>query len=111
MGLYMYISKEDTVRMRNVSNAELNEDLQEALKYDPSIMIEETNTESYTGFLRRRLVIKTSYIVYHEYPAHDGSLYQARLQSSASGDHRTIRAYLHGVINGCAHFQTLKQKQ
>jgi hypothetical protein len=94
----MYVNKEDRVTKRKVSDEELNEAFQEALKYDPSLMIEEYPVIK-RRFLRKPL--KTfRYSVYHETPAFDNSPYQARLQFSASGDKRTVITYLHGIING-----------
>lgn len=101
MGIYMFVNAEDRITKRKVSDEGLNEEFQEALKYDPSLMIEEYPLVK-RRFLRKP--VKTfRYSVYHETPAFDGSPYQARLQLSASGDKRTVTIYLHGIINGVVH--------
>lgn len=98
MGLYMYITSYDKVKMRWVTDKELNDDLQEALKFDKSIMISE-HTQ-----VRKRLfkkpISKTFYFVYHEVYFKDGESYQARQQMSASGYKEIVTAYLHGIVNG-----------
>lgn len=102
MGMYMYVSEADRITKRKVADEYVNESFQEALKYDPSLMIEE-----YTYVVRKsfwgRNKIETRYNIYHETPAFDGSAYQARYQFSGSGDKRTVVAYLHGIINGVVH--------
>lgn len=106
MGMYMYVSNEDRISKRKVSDKELNEDFQEALKYDPSLMIEEREYKPRRKFFSSWLEnykTETLYQVYHETPAHDGSAYQARYQISGSGEKRIVTAYLHGIINGCVH--------
>jgi hypothetical protein len=109
MGIYMYVSNEDRITKRKVTDAVVNEEFQEALKYDPSLMIEEytfTKKRKFFSSWFSENVPQTRYSVYHETPAHDGSAYQARLQGSASGDKNIVIAYLHGIINGCVHTLT-----
>lgn len=101
----MYVSEEDRITKRRVSNPYVNEEFQEALKYDPSLMIEEYPDQVRKGWFGK-IVDTTRYTIYHETPAHDGTAYQARIQASGSGDKRTVIAYLHGIINGCVHLQT-----
>ncbi len=98
MGLYMFVNDQDRVTKRKVSDSDLNEIFQEALQYDPLLMIEEDRrvTRSFWGKRTEYL----SYWIYHETPAHDGSAYQARLQMSASGSKPIVVAYLYGIING-----------
>ena len=101
MGLYMYISEQDRITKRKVSDEYVNEEFQEALKYDPSLMIEEYHNKVRKGLFKK--VDEVRYSVYHETPAFDGSAYQARLQSSGSGDKKIVVAYLHGIVNGAVH--------
>ena len=105
MGMYMYVSEQDRVTKRKVSDEELNEIFQEALKYDPSLMIEEVLRRIKKGWFKSTPTVEYVYNIYHETPAHDGSAYQARYQFSGSGDKRTVTAYLHGIINGCVHLE------
>jgi len=99
MGLYMYVTNEDRVNKRKVSDAFVNEEFQEALKHDPSLMIEEHIPKPKSGFFSWKDE-EPHYSVYHEEPSHDGSPYQARLQASGSGSKPVVVAYLHGIING-----------
>ena len=103
MGLYMYVSNEDRITKRKVSDEIVNEEFQEALKYDPSLMIEEHFHRIVRGKFKKHIEEKITYSIYHETPASDGSAYQARLQGSGSGDKKVVIAYLHGIINGCVH--------
>lgn len=100
MGLYIFVDDKDRITKRKVTDSDLNEDFQEALKYDPSLMIEETITKTERGWVKKKVIIKTRYTVYHECPSHDGSAYQARMQMSGSGEKNIVTAYLHGIING-----------
>lgn len=106
MGLYMYTSESDRTFKRRVSDSYVNEEFQEALKYDPSLMIEEFPHVKRVrcGLFKTKLVDDTRYDIYHETPAFDGTPYQARLQASASGEKRVVVAYLHGIINGVNHY-------
>lgn len=104
MGCYIYISENDRLYERTVKDTDVNECFQEALKYCPSIMIDEIHSTIKKSFFKKELV--TNFRLYHEVPAHDGSAYQARLQLSASGDKRIVIAYLHGIINGHQNTQT-----
>jgi len=103
MGLYIYVSNEDRITKRNISDALVNKEFQVALIHDPSLMIEEHIHKIVKGVFKKRIEDKTTYSVYHETPAHDGSAYQARLQMSGSGDKQIVIAYLHGIINGSVH--------
>ena len=102
MGMYMYVSNEDRILKRKVSDKELNEEFQEALKYDPSLMIEESQRVIKNGWFGKKEAF-TFYQLYHETPAFDGTAYQARYQMSGSGKKHIVTAYLHGLINGCVH--------
>ena len=97
----MYVTNEDRVNKRKVSDAFVNEEFQEALKCDHSLMIEEYIPKPKSGFFSWK-DDEPTYSVYHEEPTHDGSPYQARLQASGSGTKAVVIAYLHGIINGAA---------
>jgi len=99
MGMYMYVSEHDRTTKRKVEDREVNNLFQEALKYDPSLMIEQSTQVIKKGWFKKESVL--FFQLYHETPAHDGSAYQARYQISGSGDKRILTAYLHGIINGC----------
>lgn len=101
MGMYMYVSEQDRTTKRKVEDMQINAEFQEALKYDPSLMIEQSNQVIKKGLFKKEIV--PFFQIYHETPAHDGSAYQARYQISGSGDKRIVIAYLHGIINGCTY--------
>lgn len=105
MGLYMYVSEEDRISKRKVSDEYINEEFQEALKYDPSLMIEAYPhiKKVRTGLFKSQMVDDTRYNIYHETPCTSGAPYQARLQGSGSGGKEIVIAYLHGIINGAVH--------
>jgi hypothetical protein len=98
MGLYIYVSEQDRESKRQVSDIELNEEFQEALKCEPLLMIEEYQTVKKRWF--KKDIVETKYNLYHETPAHNGSAYQARQQFSGSGSKNFVISYLHGIING-----------
>ena len=98
----MYVSEEDRILKRKVDNKEVNESFQAALLCDPSLMIEE-HKYIIKKWLFGREINKTTYSIYHETPAFDGSPCQARFQSSGSGEKHVVIAYLHGIINGSVH--------
>lgn len=97
MGMYIYISEQDRATKRVVEDPEVNEALQEALLYSPSLMIEQSARVAKRWGFRPKTV--QLFQVYHEAPAHDGTAYQARYQMSGSGGKEIVIAYLHGVIN------------
>lgn len=99
--MYMYVSEQDRTTKRKVEDKEVNEEFQEALKYDPSLMIEQSNRVLKKGWFKKESV--SFFQIYHEAPATDGTAYQARYQLSGSGEKRIVVAYLHGIINGCIH--------
>lgn len=99
--MYMYVSEQDRLTKRKVEDKEVNQEFQEALKYDSSLMIEQSNRVIKKGWFKKESV--PFFQIYHEAPAHNGSAYQARYQMSGSGEKRTVIAYLHGIINGCVH--------
>ena len=105
MGMYMYVSEQDRTTKRKVEDKEVNEEFQEALKYDSSLMIEQSIQVIKKGWFKKESV--PFFQLYHETPAHDGSAYQARYQMSGSGEKRIVIAYLHGIINGCVHSGTV----
>lgn len=98
--MYRFITEEETRRLKSVSDKELNDVLQDALGFDDTILIEENTWLVQRGWFSRKRVAKTTYTVYHESRAHDGSAYQARYQTCASGDASIVFAYLFGIING-----------
>lgn len=99
----MYVSEEDRTIKRKVKDNYVNEEFQEALKCDPSLMIEEVQYIKKTGWIKKKKTVHTYYNVYHETPSFDGRPYQARYQSSGSGEKKVVIAYLHGIINGVNH--------
>lgn len=99
MAIYIYVSEQDRTTKRKVEDNEVNEVFQQALKYDPSLMIEQKKWVVKKWWFKKEIVV--FFQIYHETPAHDGSAYQARHQLSGSGDKKTVTAYLHGIINGC----------
>lgn len=99
MGLYIYITEKDRVNMRKVKDINVNELFQEALEHDDSLMISGRIDVKKRGFFKKPVEI-SHFTVYHERPAYDGSPYQARIQTSASGSEAVVTAYLYGIING-----------
>lgn len=93
----MYISESDRKRFKTVQDKYLNEEFQEALKHDNSLLI-----SSYYVFTKRFWkpdLVETRYQIYHDvYP--NKPAYQAYQQSSACGKKEVVIAYLHGIING-----------
>jgi len=105
MGLYMYLTDYDRIKMKSVLfNDNINTELQEALKYDNSILI--SSYERITKHWFKIDTVETFYQVYHDVNPNE-SPYQARLQSSASGKENVVIAYLHGIINGIEHNKKL----
>lgn len=100
MGIYIFITEEETRRLKSVSDKELNDVFQEALAFNDTILIEENTRLVHEGWISRKRVTKTTYTVYHESRSHDGSAYQARYQTCGSGDASIVFAYLFGIING-----------
>lgn len=99
MGLYIYITETDRINMRKVKDINVNELFQEALEHDKSLMITERVETINEGLFKKPKEV-SYFTVYHETPAFDGSAYQARVQSSASGSKSIAVAYLYGIING-----------
>lgn len=97
MGMYIYISEEDRKTKRVVEDAQMTEVFQEALRYDPSLMIEQRTKTVKKGWFKKGQI--TYFNLFHETPGADGSAYQARYQITGSGDREITTAYLHGVIN------------
>lgn len=98
--MYRFITEAETRRLKSVSDKELNEVFQDALEIDDTILIEENTILVHHGLFSRKRISKTTYTVYHESRAYDGSAYQARYQTCASGDASIVFAYLFGIING-----------
>jgi len=100
MGCYIYINENEQKSKRTVEDKELNELLQEALKYDKTIML-----SSYSIYEKKSLFDKKKAIVhyslYHEIFNNKGeSMMEARQQISGSGKKEIVSAYLYGIING-----------
>jgi hypothetical protein len=112
MGMYMFINESERKRMKTIEDKEINEVFQEALKYCPSLLIQQNNTlKRVKRFLSSKIVESASFTVYHDEPAYDGSAYQARYQICGSGDRSIVFAYLYGIINGgLAEQRKLNQK-
>lgn len=104
MGLYIYITEEETKRLKTVSDPELNELFQEALQADESLLIEEDyrriKKKGYKGWLMGEKEKTFDYTVYHESRAHDGSAYQAQQVYGISSTKLSAMTYLFGIING-----------
>ena len=99
MALYTYITEHDRVNMRKVKDVNVNKLFQEALQHDKSLMMSERIELQKQGLFKKPKEV-SYFTVYHETPALDGSAYQARVQSSASGSKSVVVAYLYGIING-----------
>ena len=100
MGCYMYINEYDQKSKRVVDDKEINNLLQEAFKYDKSLMI-----SSHSYFERKSIFHKKKevrfYTVFHEvFDKNGNSHFQAREQSSGSGRKEVVLAYLYGIIIG-----------
>lgn len=100
MGAYIYITEEDRIQMRTVTDSDVNEALQDALRFVPSLMIFERDDFVKESWFKKRKIYK-SFTVFHEQFMSDGTpSHQARYQSSGSGRKEVTIAYLHGIING-----------
>src|SRR6478736_4352760 len=98
MGLYIYITELDRRNYKTIPEDKyLNEELQEALKYDSRLLV--SSYKEITKHWFKKDTVKTIYTVYHDVDANRAP-YQACEQFSGSGDKRTVLAYLHGIING-----------
>lgn len=100
MGCYMYINEYDQKSKRVVEDKEINNLLQEALKYDKSLMI-----SSHSYYERKSIFHKKQkivfYTLFHEvFDKNGNSFFQAREQFSGSGRKEVVLAYLYGIING-----------
>lgn len=101
MGMYIFVSEQDRINKRQVQDDYVNEEFQEALKYCPSLMIEQIKQVVKKGWFRKETI--DFFQIYHESPAHNGTAYQARYQHSGSGQRNVVIAYLHGIINANLH--------
>jgi len=100
MGCYMYINENDQKNYRIVEDKEINDLLQEALKYDKSLMISSHSYYQRKSIFHKKKQIKW-YSVYHECFGKNGnSHFEAREQMSACGKKEIVLAYLYGIING-----------
>lgn len=105
MGLYRYITEEETKQLKSInSNKELNSLFQEALKYHPKLLLEESyfykRKKDYTGWLLRKREKQFSYRLYRESRGFDGDAYQAQYLFEGGITAKSITTYLYGVING-----------
>lgn len=87
----------DIERFSKVYDSELNEEFQEARKYDSSLLI--SKSKKFHRHFWKPQTCETIYQIYHETNP-DKDPYQARYQMSGSGSKETVIAYLHGIING-----------
>lgn len=96
--MYMFVTEWERERYSKVhNNEELDEEFQEARKYDNSLLIQE-HTIFHKNFWKP-MSCEITYQIYHEtHP--DESPYQARYQMTGSGKKEIVIAYLHGIING-----------
>lgn len=98
--MYRFITEEETKKLKTISDTELNTLFQEALQFDDTLLIEESQVVAKGGWFSKTR-FKQIYTVYHESRAFDGSAYQARYMSFATGvDRKILSAYLFGIING-----------
>ncbi len=98
MGMYIFVTDWERERYSKVhDNDILDEEFQEARKYDNSLLIKE-HTVFHKHFWKP-MTCETTYQIYHETHPNE-SPYQARYQMSGSGRKETVIAYLHGIING-----------
>lgn len=105
MGMYIYVTKEDVKRMKTIiGDAELNELFQEALEYNNYLLIEENyyyrRKKGYRGWLLGEKVKAFEYRLSFEFPALDGSPYQAQYITACGNDRKSVITYLYGIING-----------
>lgn len=98
MGLYTYINENDYKNWSKVSHEELNELFQEARELDDSLLISERSWVEKSWFKKSCEV--TAYTVFHNSPAADGSLYQARQMLGVGSSIQSVTTYLYGIING-----------
>lgn len=105
MGMYIYVTEEQTQEMKKVNDSYLNELLQEALLHDNTILLEENYyyVKSKWWLFNRKRKKKFRYTIYHESRASDGSAYQAQYMLCAGNEKRMVFAYLFGIINGAIH--------
>jgi hypothetical protein len=97
MGAYIYVDSEMIGRMKSVEDSEVNDLLQEALKHEEGLLVEQKNVIRIKPF---KSIVEKMFVVYHESNAYDGTPYQARILVSGSGSKEVAVAYLTGIING-----------
>lgn len=98
MGMYMFITKWDRKRLSKVDdNPELDEVFQEARTYDNSLLI--ARHDVFEKHFWKPDTVRATYQIWHETHPNEEP-YQAQYQFSASGEERTVTAYLYGIING-----------
>lgn len=93
----MYLTDNDRKSMKSVEDQELNEVFQEALEYDPSLLINSWNNTIKRFWRKNKL--ETVYQIYHD-DDYTKPPYQARYQLSACGNSNVIKTYLYGIMNG-----------
>lgn len=101
MGIYVYITEQDRVSMRKVTDPELQELFNEAHSYDESLMISECHYPVKRRFIGYKTELR--YQIYHESGKPNEPAYQAKQMICASGDLKVVKAYLYGIINGYLH--------
>lgn len=85
--------------MKSVSDKELNELLQQALKYDDTLLIDEEIVYVKKGWFSK-VTQETKHKLFHESRSVDGKPYQAQYMLGVDGGVLQITAYLMGIING-----------
>lgn len=99
MGLYIYITDQDRIDMRKINDPQIMEVFNEALQYDPTLMISETTIIVKDGWFKKKKTV-SNFNIFHECFAPNGTpAHQARQQLSASGSKQIVIAYLYGIIN------------
>ena len=107
MGMYIFNNEQDREKYKKVSDHYVNIEFQEALKYEPGLIVMEIKRIKKTGLFKKNIE-ETIYQVYHETSKPNEPPYQARYQFSGSGTKEIFIAYLHGLING---YHILKPKE
>lgn len=100
MGLYAYIGEHELPRLTKVSDLQVNEVFQNALKLCPSLLIAERDVIKKKGWFQSTPTMETFYAVYHKEHYRGTWTGQARQMLCASGKKEIAMAYLYGIING-----------
>ena len=102
MGLYRFITDEETRRMKYINSCEeLNKLFQECLKYYEDLLIEEEyyyEKHKWWVFNGKKLK-KFKYTLYEEVKAFDKTPYQAKYIFGIGNDLESVQIYLNGVLD------------